>query len=189
MFWPISLLFLSLAGLGAALTLPGWSDLVMIAGPSAFASLYLLLRALRGPSGTAVPVVVDGSNVMYWRDGTPQFETLIEVLARIRAEAPHVPLTIWRDEDTALLWPEILRTVSGHSPDIELTGWFAWYWDLMSPQSHEALRRWFQTNPSPDDLHRRKVLSAMLDKFALPEKIDTDAALLKRLRKRVRSAG
>ncbi|MCB1338508.1 MAG: hypothetical protein KDK10_13965 [Maritimibacter sp.] len=86
MFWPISLLFLSLAGLGAALTLPGWSDLVMIAGPSAFASLYLLLRALRGPSGTAVPVVVDGSNVMYWRDGTPQFETLIEVLARIRAE-------------------------------------------------------------------------------------------------------
>ncbi|MCB1394650.1 MAG: hypothetical protein H6898_09380 [Rhodobacter sp.] len=145
--------------------------------PAADVRVYL---AIRDPASFLPALVADkrsGGLDQALKGSDPMGLRWSEMIARIRAEAPHVPLTIWRDEDTALLWPEILRTVSGHSPDIELTGWFAWYWDLMSPQSHEALRRWFQTNPSPDDLHRRKVLSAMLDKFALPEKIDTDAAL------------
>jgi len=145
--------------------------------PAADVHVYL---AIRDPASFLPALVADtrsGGLDQALKGSDPMLLRWSEMIARIRAEVPHVPLTIWRDEDTALLWPEILRTVSGHAPDTELTGWFAWYWDLMAPQSHEALRRWFQTNPSPDDLHRRKVLSAMLDKFALPEKIDTDAAL------------
>ena len=29
---------------------------------------------------------------------------------------PDVPLTIWCDEDTPLIWPEVLRAVAGHAP-------------------------------------------------------------------------
>ena len=106
------LLFLaSVAGLVAALVQPGWADLVLVAGPSALASLILLIRAValmarrqdgssdHDPARSSAPrrplsraatprdrhILVDGSNVMHWKDGTPQLDTLRVVLARLTA--------------------------------------------------------------------------------------------------------
>lgn len=82
---PFLLVLLSLAGLAAAYLVPGLSDLVLVAGPMLLASLFLLARAL----GTRTPppaepdrpfIVVDGSNVLYWRDNTPRIETVREVI-------------------------------------------------------------------------------------------------------------
>ena len=36
-------------------------------------------------STRCAPVLVDGSNVMYWRDNTPRLDTLREVVARLEA--------------------------------------------------------------------------------------------------------
>ncbi|OIP87107.1 MAG: hypothetical protein AUK37_02060 [Rhodobacterales bacterium CG2_30_65_12] len=81
---PAVLFFTSFAGVVAALALPGWSDLLMIAGPAALASLYLLLRALSQRPGTTPNwVILDGSNVMYWRNETPDLETVRVVLAHV----------------------------------------------------------------------------------------------------------
>lgn len=80
MFVPLILLLISLAGVTVAFALPGWSDLLLLSGPMALASLYLLLRAvLAGRRGTQ-QVILDGSNVMHWRDGTPDISTVREVL-------------------------------------------------------------------------------------------------------------
>ncbi len=75
------LLVLSLAGLLAALLLPGWSDLILLAAPSALASLLLTLREMiRQPRRSGRPannvIVVDGSNVMYWKDETPRIDAV-----------------------------------------------------------------------------------------------------------------
>lgn len=102
MIVPLILLLLSLGGVAAAFLLPGWSDLILLAGPAALASLWLLARAAVAPRTprTAVGVdgaeprgrrtwhtkarpkwvVVDGSNVMHWQDETPRIEPLREVL-------------------------------------------------------------------------------------------------------------
>ena len=81
---PAVLFLLSLAGLLAALVVPGATDWLLLAGPSAFASLILWLRVLRQEVAEELPwVVVDGSNVMHWRDGTPQVETLREVIVAL----------------------------------------------------------------------------------------------------------
>jgi hypothetical protein len=104
------LLFLaSAAGLAVALAVPGWSDLVLLAGPMAVASLILLVwTGLRrppspspepspGPSKLRLParrraappadpprwIVVDGSNVLHWRDGVPDIETVREVVVHL----------------------------------------------------------------------------------------------------------
>jgi len=79
------LLAFSVAGLLAALLLPGWSDLILLAGPSALASLLLTLREMgRGPRRKAraerKPIVVDGSNVLYWKDETPRIDAVREVV-------------------------------------------------------------------------------------------------------------
>ena len=80
MLVPFMLLLLSLAGVFVAFALPGWSDLIMVAGPAALASLYLLLRARPARQDRTAWVILDGSNVMHWHDGTPNLATVREVL-------------------------------------------------------------------------------------------------------------
>jgi len=137
--------------------------------PDAQVQAYM---AIRDPAGLVPALVRDsrsGGLQAVLGDSDPLDLRWSEVITRMRDAAPDVPITIWCDEDTPLLWPEILRTVSGHDPATELEGWFAWYWDLMTPERHEAMRRYFAKTPIVDDLQRRRILSAMLDKFALPE--------------------
>jgi hypothetical protein len=38
------------------------------------------------PARKGRPIIVDGSNVLYWRDNTPQVDTLRDALATLRAE-------------------------------------------------------------------------------------------------------
>lgn len=104
---PVILLFLSLGGLAAAVLLPGWSDLILLAGPAALASLWLLARAamprkqprdfsdldpgdtpsrrVRRPKSPPKWIVIDGSNVMHWQNETPSIEPLQDVLRELTA--------------------------------------------------------------------------------------------------------
>lgn len=94
MIAPLSFLLLSCAAIAAALALPLAQDIVLIAGPSALAALFLLLKAVLAlrpkaalPAGEDEPetwVILDGSNVMHWKDETPRFETLHEVLTEVK---------------------------------------------------------------------------------------------------------
>lgn len=74
---------------GAALLLPGRSDLLLLAGPCTLASLFLLLREHRRRVNSKPKprwIVVDGSNVLYWKDNTPRIETVREVVAQLAAQ-------------------------------------------------------------------------------------------------------
>ncbi|MDF0597329.1 NYN domain-containing protein [Psychromarinibacter halotolerans] len=90
MIAPLLIFFVSVAGIAVALLRPEYSDFLLLAGPSAAASLVLCLAALwrrrPGRSGKSRPVIViDGSNVMHWDDGTPSLKpvkALLDHLAR-----------------------------------------------------------------------------------------------------------
>lgn len=87
---PALLLLVCLAGIAAALLVPGWHDLVLLAGTGALGSLYLLLGEVRRRSRHRLgrarePIVVDGSNVMYWDGETPKIETVRLVIGHLTA--------------------------------------------------------------------------------------------------------
>lgn len=93
MIVPLLLLVLSCAAIAVGLVLPDAQDIVLIAGPSALAALILLLKALFAPRSKAIRpsqdapetwVILDGSNVMHWKDETPRVETLHEVLTEVK---------------------------------------------------------------------------------------------------------
>ena len=104
MIAPLVLLLVSLAGFGAAVFVPQLGDFILLAGPCAVASLFLLLKAgftnvvpvRKPPPPDRFPVrrklnrlrpqnwlVIDGSNVMHWKDGKPQIETLRAVVRHL----------------------------------------------------------------------------------------------------------
>ncbi len=91
MIAPFVLLLASLAGIAAALVLPGFSDLLLLAVPCAAASLYLFAVAYRRrPTkprktvhGPQKWIVIDGSNVMHWKDGSPQIAPLRDVVQHL----------------------------------------------------------------------------------------------------------
>jgi len=99
MLVPFLLFLLSLAGVAAAFALPGLSDLILIAGPSCLASLWLLFRAWRArpaedpasivgwrarPTKDPAWIVIDGSNVMHWTGDTPRIEPVREVVRHLK---------------------------------------------------------------------------------------------------------
>ena len=86
---PVLLLFLSLVGVAVALVLPGYGDFILLAAPCAIAALMVLLRALVArikapPEAEPNRILIDGSNVMHWKDNTPQIATLREVITHLR---------------------------------------------------------------------------------------------------------
>jgi hypothetical protein len=68
------------------------TDLLLLLAPAALAALVLLLRRRlrRGPPPAPArpgrPIIVDGSNVLYWRDNTPDLATLRAVLDQLTAQ-------------------------------------------------------------------------------------------------------
>ncbi len=99
---------------------------------------------------------------LYWSD----------VIERILEFNPGVPLTIWCDEDTPLIWPEVLRAVSGLPEDSKIDGEDELLTTLMSGEGLTRMQAYINSHPPQSVEQRRKIVSAFLDKFALPERIE-----------------
>ncbi|MBM3614681.1 MAG: hypothetical protein FJX28_04410 [Alphaproteobacteria bacterium] len=101
---------------------------------------------------------------LYWSD----------VIERILDSNPDAPLTIWCDEDTPLVWPEVLRSVAGLPADVVLQGEDDLLTSLMSGEGMTRMQAYLDSHPPQSVMQRRKIVSAFLDKFALPERVDQD---------------
>ena len=100
-----------------------------------------------------------------------------DVVERILAANPDAPLTIWCDEDTPLIWPEVLRAMAGLPEDCVLAGEDDLLTSLMSGEGHARMRSYLASHAPATILQRRKIVSAFLDKFALPERIDMEVEM------------
>lgn len=85
---------------------------------------------------------------------------------------PGVPLTVWCDEDTPLIWPEVLQAVSGHRPDTVLQD----HEDVLALTLTEPglarMRAYCAEHPPANAAQRRRIVTAFLDRFARPEAVE-----------------
>lgn len=95
-----------------------------------------------------------------------------DVVERILDENPDTNLTLWCDEDTPLIWPEVLHRVAGIPADVVLEGEMDLLSQLMSGEGLTRLNAYLLSHPPAGIPQRRKIVSAFLDKFALPDRID-----------------
>ncbi|WP_371157541.1 hypothetical protein [Jannaschia sp. 2305UL9-9] len=133
---------------------------------------------IRNPA-TFVPALFDASSV-------DDFETFIagqdvaqmrwsDVIDRIRAACPDVPLTVWCNEDLPLIWPDILRAIS--NVDLEHGGDEMILKEIMTEAGFKRLETYLRDNPTPSLTMWRKVVTAFLGKYVDPSKIDEEISL------------
>ncbi len=100
-----------------------------------------------------------------------------DLLAAIREAVPGAPIIVWCDEDTPLLWPEVLRAVSGYAGEAPLEGEDEVLAAIMRPEGLERMNAYLAAHPPADALQRRRVAAAFLGKFARPEAVEVEFEL------------
>lgn len=136
--------------------------------------------ALRNPA-TFLPLLYDRlkpADYGSFLNGADPFDLRwSDVVEQILDANPDAPLTVWCDEDTPLVWPEVLRAVSGLPEDIALEGEEDLLASLMSGEGMGRMRTYIEGHPPQNPMQRRRIVSAFLDKFALPERIDLEVEM------------
>ena len=98
------------------------------------------------------------------------------VITRIREVCPDVPVTVFAYEDTPLTWAQIMREVAGLDPLVPISGGLDVLATIMKREGMKRLRTYLHTHQPKNEIQRRRILSAFLDKYvdesAIEEEID-----------------
>jgi hypothetical protein len=100
-----------------------------------------------------------------------------DTIREILRQNPGVPLTIWCDEDTPLIWPEVLQAVSGHGPATRLVDAHELLRSLMTGDGLTRMQGYLDAHPPATVAQRRRIVSAFLEKFAVPQMLETEVDL------------
>ena len=100
-----------------------------------------------------------------------------QTLSRIRDAVPDIPLTVWCNEDTPLIWGQILREIAGIEHGQTIAGGFDILYEIMSREGIRRLRGYLGQHPDMTEMQRRRVIAAFLDKYAIEEAVEDELDL------------
>lgn len=136
--------------------------------------------ALRDPA-TLLPALmerIDGKSYDdYMGEVRPEDLRWLPVIEDIRSSVPEARLVLWCNEDTPLIWPEVLRGVAGVGPEMPLEAEMDVLATIMTEGGIERLAAYLAERPGIGTDQRRKVTTAFLSKFADPGQLEVEAAL------------
>ncbi|MDP3339686.1 hypothetical protein [Frigidibacter sp.] len=136
--------------------------------------------ALRNPA-TLIPALLGRVKGLSYEEFMGSAEPMqirwAPVVQRILAAAPGRTLTLWCNEDTPLIWPEVLRSVAGVGPDFALAADTDVLATIMTEDGLKRLDSYLASHPPANVDQRRKIVSAFLSKFAKPEELEVEVAL------------
>lgn len=100
-----------------------------------------------------------------------------EVIQDIREHSPDAPITVWCNEDTPLIWPEVMHEITDLDAGIELKGAFDVLGQIIAKEGIKRLRGYLDSHPPATEIQRRRVLTAFLDKYALDDEVEEELDL------------
>ncbi|WP_146200033.1 hypothetical protein [Roseicyclus mahoneyensis] len=100
-----------------------------------------------------------------------------EMLSRLRLAHPDVPVTVWCNEDTPLLWGQLLREIADVPFDYPLKGSDDLIETIMDPTGFNRLQRYLADNPAQSEIQRRRIVGAFLDRYAIDTAIEEELDL------------
>ena len=100
-----------------------------------------------------------------------------DTLTLIREAAPDVQITVWCNEDTPLIWAQIIRDLAGLEPGEKIIGGFSLLSEIMSHEGMKRFRAYLKEHPDMNETQKRQIISAFLDKFALEDELEEELDL------------
>ncbi len=137
--------------------------------------------ALRNPA-TLVPDLLERSNVTKYEDlmgdTDPRDLRWRPVLMRMLEAVPDAGLVFWCNEDTPLLWPDILAQVAGDIGPDPLEGEDDMLALLLTEEGLERYREFVKSHEGPlRPDQRQRIAATFLRKFAKPEEMELSVDL------------
>lgn len=97
-----------------------------------------------------------------------------DVVRRIQAVVPDCKLTVWCNEDTPLIWAELIRAIAGIDSATKITGGFDLLATIMSPEGMNRFLNYMRQHPPQTQGQKRRIIGAFLDKYAIADKIEEE---------------
>ena len=145
--------------------------------PSAAPEFFI---GMRNPA-TLIPALFEASKFSDFAEFTermqPHAVTWSEMLRRLRSAHPDAPITVWCNEDTPLLWGQILREIADVPFDFPLKGVDDLIETIMDKTGFARMRRYLSDNPAQSEMQRRRIVGAFLDRYALDDEIEEELDL------------
>lgn len=99
---------------------------------------------------------------LYWSD----------VVARIKRAAPFAQLHVWCNEDTPLIWEELIRLQSGIAPGAPVAGTYDLLGHILTPEGLAAAKAQLEDGAPLDTADRQNIIADALEAYAKPELLE-----------------
>ena len=118
---------------------------------------------------------VDGRSFPEFMDGAdPKDLRWSDVITRIRDAVPHIPLTVWSNEDTPLIWTQIIRDIAALEHTSKLKGGYDLLRSIMTQEGMTRFKSYIGESQPQTEVHLRRVIAAFLDKYAQDDAIEEE---------------
>ncbi len=145
--------------------------------PSCEAEIAL---AIRNPA-TFIPALLQANRKQTYDEFSVGLDPMkldwAAFIGAIRAAYPSLPITVWCDEDTPLVWPEVLQALTGHDDMIELDSRDEILGSIMSPEGLARMSDYIASHQPLTVAQRRRVVTAFLDKYAIDDQMEVELDL------------
>ncbi len=100
-----------------------------------------------------------------------------DLIERVRTDAPDVNVTVWCNEDTPLIWGQLVRELAGLDHGTEITGTYDLLAEIMSEEGMHRFQSYLDAHEGITEMQIRRIVSAFLDKFALEDQLEEELDL------------
>ena len=136
-----------------------------------------IFMAIRNPA-TLLPVLHAKSEntdpAAFWGGRDPRDVLWSATIGLLRDAVPDVPITIWCNEDTLLIWAHIIRQMAGLPDDQKIIGGFDLLSSIMSTEGMKRFRAYLKDHPIMTEHQKRRAIATFLDKYALEGEVEEE---------------
>ncbi|MEE9389047.1 MAG: hypothetical protein V3U96_10600 [Paracoccaceae bacterium] len=133
--------------------------------------------SVRNPA-TFIPAVFHHKN-----QSTPEFLSFMDkvepdkilwsdVISALTDSNPGCRVTVWCNEDTPLIWPEVMTLITGFETAANLEGGNDVLASIMRNEGLARMQTYLGTHPPRNEHQRRQIALAFLDKYAIDDAIE-----------------
>ena len=104
----------------------------------------------------------------------PQELRWSDLVARIQSAVPDGQITVWCNEDTPLIWSQLIRELSGVEPTTPIAGGYDLLSAIMRPEGMQRFLSYMKTPPPQTEEQKRRIIAAFMDKYALEDEVEEE---------------